>query len=281
MLNIQWYPGHMNKTRKILIENLRLVDIVVELLDARAPESSKNPKIDEIVGKKIKITVLNKFDLADENILNIWNSKFDDIEKGIPINSVNGSGIDSLLKRVNDLMSDKFERDKSKGKIGKTSKLMIVGIPNVGKSSLINRLSGRATAKTGNKPGVTKIKQWIRIKEDVQLLDTPGILWPKFEDEEIGLNLAFTGAIKDEIIDLEELALKLIERLKKLYFENLKNRYKIEVNESTSIMEIYESIAIKRGYFLSKKQIDYFRTAKAILDDFRNGKLGKITLERY
>ncbi|WP_026893869.1 ribosome biogenesis GTPase YlqF [Clostridiisalibacter paucivorans] len=278
-MNINWFPGHMKKTRELLKSNLKLIDVVIELLDARIPMSSKNPEIDSILGDTPRVVVLNKSDLSNNRANNMWmqyfNSKGEDV---ILANSIKNKGIKEIIDLTNKKAFDKLERLKKRGVKNRAVRVMIVGIPNVGKSTLINGLAGKKSAKTGNRPGVTKGKQWIRLKGNIEMLDTPGILWPKFEDKKVALNLAFTGAIKDEILDIETLGLKLIERLLALSPESLINRYNIDVEEKTPL-EIYDEIAIKRGCILKGNNIDYTRVSHIILDEFRRGKMGAITLE--
>ncbi|WP_425449596.1 ribosome biogenesis GTPase YlqF [Dethiothermospora halolimnae] len=278
-MNINWYPGHMKKTKEALQKNLKLVDVVIELLDARIPMSSRNPEIDNIVGDKNRIIILNKRDLSDENLNNIWVEYFD--KKGIKtilIDATNKKDIKKLINTIKESMKEKIEKLKSKGIKNRPIRAMIVGIPNVGKSTLINSLAGRKSAKTGNRPGVTKGNQWIKLKGNLELLDTPGILWPKFEDQKTGLNLAFTGAIKDEIMDIETLALRLVERLIKNASKDLENRYNIEVGEAEPL-GVLEEIAVKRGAIMKGKEVDYTRVAHILLDEFRRGIIGRITIE--
>ncbi|WP_084111871.1 ribosome biogenesis GTPase YlqF [Paramaledivibacter caminithermalis] len=276
---INWYPGHMKKTKELIKDNLKLVDVVIELLDARIPISSKNPDIDNIIGNKPKIIILNKSDLSDSKVLNNWIEYYKKRGiKSIPINSITGEGMNNLIDAVKSAAKEKIDNMKSKGRKVRPIRVMIVGIPNVGKSSLINKLAGKKTAKTGNKPGVTKGKQWIRIRKDLELFDTPGILWPKIEDENVGLNLAFTGAIKDEILDIDEICVKLLEKLSIRYPENLKNRYKLDKLEEDPVINM-EYIGKKRGCIKAGGIIDYSKVSKIVLDEFRKGILGRITLE--
>lgn len=280
-MDIQWFPGHMAKTRRILSENLKLVDVVIELLDARIPSSSKNPEIDEIVKNKPRIVVLNKSDLADEAVSRVWNKWYN--SKGyanIFIDSIKGKGIDRLKSSLKELMKEKLERDKQKGRLFRPIRTMVVGIPNVGKSSFINKIAGKASAVTGDKPGVTRGKQWIRLNPEIELLDTPGILWPKFDDPQVGFHLAFTGAIKDDIIDRIEVAAALMEKLSVLYPVSLKDRFKLEtLGEKTGLMMLQEA-GKNRGCIVSGGEIDYNRIAAIVLDEFRGGKIGRITLEK-
>ena len=276
MEHINWYPGHMKKTRELIQENLKLVDAVLEVIDARIPRSSRNPIIDELVKGKKRILVFNKSDLADNEATKAWAEEFQ--RQGflsLTTNCMSGEGTVRLLKRLENL-----QEEKNRGQAReKPYRLMIVGVPNVGKSSLINRLTGRKSTQTGDRPGVTKGKQWLSLPGNMQLLDTPGILWPKFEDPEVGLNLAFCGSIKDEILDVASLALELISLLQREYPELLAQRYKLEELPQTPL-ETMEAAAQKRGCILPGKKIDYERIARVVLDEFRAGKIGKITLEK-
>lgn len=278
-MNINWYPGHMKKTKESIQSNMKLVDVVFELIDARIPYSSRNPIIDSIVGEKPRVIILNKSDLADSNANRIWQDYF--AQGNIPsvlMDALKGKGIDKLIHLSNEVTAKKRLAYEKRGVINRPIRAMIIGIPNVGKSTLINTLSGRRGAKTGNKPGVTKSNQWIKTKGNIELLDTPGILWPKFEDKSVGLNLAFTGAIKDEILDIETLALRFIESIIKIYPDVLINRYNIEFEDKTSL-EIMESIGQRRGCIVKGGEIDYTKTSNIIFDDFRKGNMGNITLE--
>lgn len=276
MEHINWYPGHMKKTRELIQENLKMVDIVIEVVDARIPVSSRNPIIDELIKSKDRIIVLNKSDLSDSRANEAWVEFFK--KQGhdvLPMNCMSGYGVPQFLKLLTSIQEKKNE-----GKVRKKPlRMMIVGVPNVGKSSLINRLTGKKSAKTGNKPGVTRGKQWLNLENDMQLLDTPGILWPKFEDPKAGLNLAFCGSIKDEILDVATLALELIGVLQSDYPDLLKERYKLEDLGETPL-ETMERIAEKRGFIQSGRRIDYERTGRTVLDEFRAGTIGKITLEK-
>lgn len=279
-MELQWYPGHMAKTRRLISENLKLIDVIVEMIDARIPFSGRNPDFDDLLGKKPRIVVMNKSDLADDARSAMWQEYYTKLGcKCIYVNSLTGKNTDKIITEAKNAIADKIEKDESRG-LNRSIKLMIVGIPNVGKSSLINRLSGKAGAKTGDRPGVTKGKQWIRLKSGVELLDTPGILWPKFENQEIGMKLAFIGSIKDEIIDVEELCMHLLDYLKLNYHDELCARYKLDkdVSEMESF-ELMEYIGKKRGFVISGGEIDTFRTANVVLDEFRGSKIGKITLE--
>ncbi|MDD2446109.1 MAG: ribosome biogenesis GTPase YlqF [Tissierellia bacterium] len=278
-MNINWYPGHMKKTREAIQKNLPLVDVVFELLDARIPYSSQNPVIDSIVKDKPRIIILNKSDLANDKSNSLWQNHYRDSDvPSILFNSLSGKGVENILKLASEVLKDKRKSYEDRGVINRPIRAMILGIPNVGKSTLINTLSGRKGTRTGNKPGITKVNQWIKIKGSLELLDTPGILWPKFEEEVVGLNLAFTGAIKDEILDTETLALKLIEVLMNIAPESLMKRYNIELQNATPL-EIMESIANRRGCILKRGEFDYTKTSNIVLDEFRKGVIANITLE--
>ncbi|NLI88961.1 MAG: ribosome biogenesis GTPase YlqF [Epulopiscium sp.] len=280
-MNIQWYPGHMTKTKKIIIENLKIIDIVIELVDARAPLSSKNPDIDVFAPNKPKIILLNKADLADKNITRQWKAWYENQGAHVvEVNSIDGAGVNKVIQVSRDIMKDKIEADRKRGRINRPIRAMIVGIPNVGKSTFINKLSGKASAKTGDRPGVTKGKQWIKIRKGFELLDTPGILWPKFEDKNVALDLAFIGSIKDDILDVVTLSYKLIERLETIEPDALTNRYKIQIEDQDSPDIIFDKIARKRGFIIAGGEVDQLRTAQILLDEFRAGKLGNITIER-
>ena len=290
-MNINWYPGHMAKTRKQIAEDLKIIDIVIELLDARIPVSSQNPDIAQIIKGKKKIIVLNKCDLADEKESKKWISYFE--SKNIPavlVDSNTGRGIDNVIRKIEKIMDEEKEIQAKKGRVGRKIRAMILGIPNVGKSSFINRISKKTTAEVGNKPGVTKQKQWIRINEKVELLDTPGVLWPKFESEEVAMHLAFTGTIKEDVLEKTEVAYSLVKFLLENARENLCNRYGLKSEyieeilnrdnpENFNIYEIMLEIGKKRGCMISGGIVDEEKTAKIILDEFKNGKLGRITLE--
>ncbi len=279
--NINWFPGHMVKAKREIKENLKLVDVVIEIVDARIPRSSRNPDFEELVGTKPRIIALNKFDLADPTINKEWIKYYNGngIE-AVLINSITGAGIKELLARASNLVKDKLEKSNERGRIGRSVRVAVIGIPNAGKSSFINKVANRNTAAVGNKPGVTRTRQWIRTNSGVELMDTPGILWPKFENEEIGLNLAFTGAIKYEILDNAELALKLIGKLRVNYLKELCERYKLSDIEGKTDLEVMEEIGNKRGCKISGGEIDYTKTANIIMDEFRKNVIGKISLER-
>ena len=291
-MNINWFPGHMAKTRKQITEDLKLVDVVIEILDARIPLSSQNPEIKQITQNKKKVIVLNKCDLSDENDNKKWMEYFiKQGNKAVLVDANTGKGINEVIKQTQLIMQDELKRLSEKGRIGKKIRVMIVGIPNVGKSSFINKIAKKSSAEVGNKPGVTKQKQWIRINDEIELMDTPGVLWPKFETEEIALNLAFTGTIKDEILQITEIAYSLTKFLLKNYRNNLLERYSLDENiinsileqdqeENQNIYEIMQLIGKRRGAIVSGGNIDDEKTAKIILEDFRSGKLGRITLEK-
>ncbi|MBQ2898099.1 MAG: ribosome biogenesis GTPase YlqF [Clostridia bacterium] len=278
-MNIQWFPGHMTKTRKQITEDLKLVDIVYELVDARLPLSSRNPEIDKILNQKPRIVILNKSDLADSKANALWIDYFKSQGiKAVLVSCPKNIGFDVLEKETKLTLNDKLEARKAKGITGGGIKVMIVGIPNVGKSTLINKLSGRASTKTGDRPGVTKSKQWISAQNGFQLLDTPGILWPKFEDENVGLKLAFSGAIRDEIMDVEELAVHLISFLSNKYQSALQDRYGL-VDFYKHPYEVLGDLGRKRGCVISGGEVDTVRASNILLDEFRASKLGNITLE--
>ena len=275
--NINWYPGHMKKTRELIQDNLKAVDLVIEIVDSRIPVSSRNPIIDEIVSGKPRIIVLGKSDLADEGETAKWAdelSKSEGVRRVMALNLQSGENIKKLLKA---LEAEQKKRNEERS-VKRPLRIMIVGVPNVGKSSLINRLTGKRSAQTGDKPGVTKGKQWLTLSNGMQLLDTPGILWPKFEDPQVGLDLAFCGSIKDDIIGVQDLGYELIKVLGVDYPQMLQERYKLdEISEDA--LENMDNIARKRGFILKGDRIDYERTARAVLDEFRGGKIGRITLE--
>ena len=279
---LQWFPCHMAKTRRMIQDNLKLVDVVIELVDARLPLSSRNPDVDKIIGSKPRIVVLNKADIADNSLTMKWLNYFKDKNiEAISANSQTGKGLKKELDNAIEIvLADKFKRDETKGIQRHAVKMMVIGIPNVGKSSFINRLSGRAAAKTGDRPGITQTKQWIRIAGKYELLDTPGILWPKFENEDDAKKIAFTGGIKDEILDVEDLAYELLGYLKQSYMDSLLKTYNLNDSDSElNKYELLESIGRKRGCVISGGEVDTFRTANIIISDFRSAKLGRITLE--
>lgn len=277
-MDIQWYPGHMTKAKRQMQEDIKLVDLVIELLDARIPASSKNPDIDVLAQNKARIVILNKADLADENANRKWQSYFE--KKGIAViiaDARNAGSFKTLSVRVNEACREKIERDRRRGIKNRPIRTMVAGIPNVGKSTFINSYAKKAVAKTGNKPGVTKGKQWIRLGKDLELLDTPGILWPKFEDEKVGVNLSLTGSISDNILNLEELSLKLIAYLRENYAGILNARYGA-AEEGTDAQLLF-AIGERRGCVGKGGEISYEKAANILIDEFRSGKLGRISLE--
>lgn len=279
-MNIQWYPGHMTKAKRMMQENLKLVDVVIELVDARIPFSSKNPEMNDLVKNKLRIVAINKVDLADTKVIEEWKRWYKSKGYGVvTINSINGRGISALLDATRNMCKEIIERDRARGRIFRPIRAMVVGIPNVGKSTFINKLVGKSSAKTGNKPGVTKGKQWIKLKKDVELLDTPGVLWPKFENEYVARNIAYIGSIKDEILDTYTLSTKLAEFLNERYDGILETRYKLEDIGDLEGDGILEAIAARRAFKMSGNVLDVERAAVLLLDEFRSGKLGKLTLE--
>ena len=278
-MNIQWYPGHMTKTRRQIEADLKQVDAVCEIVDARIPVSSRNPDIDSICGSKPRVIVLNRIDLADPNATKKWTAYYK--SKGYTVvctDCKSRKGIADFNPAVRMACKEKIERDQARG-MNRPVRLMIVGIPNVGKSTLINQVSGRKGAKAENRPGVTRGKQWVTVDAGLQLMDTPGILWPKFEDPEVGMMLAYTGAVKEGIIDIEELACRLMELLHKFYPQTLLERYKVEAPEGTPGWELLEMAGRARGFLMARAEVNTERMAKVLLDEFRSGKLGKFTLE--
>ncbi len=283
-MTVQWFPGHMAKTRKLIQENLKLIDVVVEIVDARIPISSQNPLLDDLIKGKDRILVLNKADLADDRVSQAWIDYFESQEatRAIKINSLqDGKNIRKIIEEKVELLTrEKRERRQRKGIRSFTSRVMIAGIPNVGKSTFINALIGRQSAKTGNKPGVTKGKQWVKLGKDMEIMDTPGILWPKFEDPLAGEKLALTGAIKDEVFHFEPASLSLVEFLKKHYPELLQERYKLTSEEvAQDAPALIELIGKKRGAIVKGGQVDFEKTAIIIINDFRKGSMGRISLE--
>ncbi|MGN0383334.1 MAG: ribosome biogenesis GTPase YlqF [Eubacterium sp.] len=277
--SINWYPGHMMKARRMMQEDIKLIDLVIELIDARLPLSSRNPDIDELGKNKSRLILLNKSDLADERQNELWTKWFSN--KGffvIKINSKSGAGIKQINNMVLEACKEKIERDKRRGIIKRPVRAMVVGIPNVGKSTFINSYAKKACTKTGNKPGVTKGKQWIKLNKNLELLDTPGILWPKFDDQSVGIRLAIAGSINDEILNISELAMELIKYLKKEYPQNITKRY--DISSDLSELDILSEIAKKCGCIKKGNRLDYDKAASILIDDFRSGKLGRITLEK-
>ena len=277
-MNVQWYPGHMTKAKRQMQEDLKLIDLIIELVDARVPLSSRNPDIDQLGQNKSRLILLNKADLADERQNETWKEYFQ--SKGfhvVKVDSRNGAGMKTIQNVIQEACKEKIERDRRRGIKNRPIRAMVAGIPNVGKSTFINTFAGKACAKTGNRPGVTKGKQWIRLNKNVELLDTPGILWPKFEDQEVGIRLVFVGSIKDDILNMEELALKLIDYLKERYTGLLEKRYGI--SEEGNAVEILGEIAKARGCLKKGEELDYTKASGLLFDDFRSGKIGRITLE--
>ena len=277
-MNYQWYPGHMTKARRMMQEDIKLIDLIIELVDARIPLSSRNPDIDDLGNNKARLILLNKSDLADDRYNEEWKDYFQ--SRGflvLKVNSQRGTGLKAVNGAVLEACREKIERDRRRGIKNRPVRAMVVGIPNVGKSTFINSFAGRACTKTGNKPGVTKGKQWIRLNKSVELLDTPGILWPKFEDQSVGLKLAMIGSIKDEILNMDELSLELLAAIRAHYPGLIGERF--EIDEDGTNVELLERIGQKRQCLLKGGQIDYTKTAKLVLDEFRSGKIGRITLE--
>ena len=278
--NIQWYPGHMTKTRRRMESDLKMVDAVVEIIDARIPVSSRNPEIDSITAGKPRVVLLNKADYADAAQTERWCAYFR--KKGIAAIACDcrsGKGLNKFGAVVRELLSEQIEKWTAKGMKGRYIKLMVVGVPNVGKSSFINRMAGTAKAKAADRPGVTRGNQWFTIDGNIELLDTPGVLWPKFEDPQVGLRLAFTGAVKDTILDVEELCAELVSMLSKASPKTLCERYKLTDIEDRTAAEIIEMIAKKRGMLISGGEPDIERACNTVLDEYRGGKLGRLTLE--
>ncbi|MDE7098144.1 MAG: ribosome biogenesis GTPase YlqF [Ruminococcus sp.] len=281
MKPIQWFPGHMAKTKRAISANLKLVDAVVEIIDARTPLSSRNPDIDSLTSSKPKIILMNKCDLADSNATSFWINYFK--KKNITALSVDcksGKNLNKLIPVIKStVLKDLIDKRQRNGTAGTPIRLMILGIPNVGKSSLINRLAGGKRAKVEDRPGVTRVKQWVKLKDNTEMLDMPGVLWHKFDNQAVAIRLAFTGAIKDDVVDIETLAMKLLSFLAENYPESLKARYKIEFDENISGIDLLEKVGRKRGMIISGGEVNTERTAITVLDEFRSGKLGQITLE--
>lgn len=283
-MQFQWYPGHMTKAKRQMQEDIKLIDLVIELVDARIPLSSRNPDIDELGKNKSRLILMNKSDLADDAASKEWAAFFKD--KGyfvVELDARSKAGMKQVTAVVMEACKEKIERDRKRGIKNRPVRAMVVGIPNVGKSTFINSYAGKACAKTGNKPGVTKGKQWIRLNKNVELLDTPGILWPKFEDQMVGLRLALIGAIKDEILNIDELSLELIKLLKEYYPGTLAARYSTQesqIDEAVEPVEVLKQIAENRKCISRGNELDYSKAATLLIDEFRSGKLGKITIER-
>lgn len=280
-VGINWFPGHMAKTRRLIKASLPMVDLVAEILDARVPKSSRNPELLNLIGTKPRIVLLNKSDLADDNVTKLWVEHY--AAKGvsaIPVNCSSGKGVNRFAPLVRRELGEVIAANKAKGMVGKPLSVMVVGIPNTGKSTFINRMAGKVKAKAADKPGVTRQNQWFDIGDGIRLLDTPGMLWPKFEDPEAGKKLAFIGSVKDEILDVEWLALHLLTALKTAYPERIAERYGVEDPQQSTEHDLLEAVARRRGMLLSGGETDTLRAAVTLLDEFRGGKLGKITLER-
>ena len=279
--SIQWFPGHMAKTRRLIGESLSLVDLVIELTDARIPQSSRNPELDKWLLDKPRIIILNKSDCADENITKQWVEYYK--KKGIRAvmaDCKSGKGVAGIIPAVKAELAKLLERRTAKGIAGKPIRVMVVGIPNVGKSSLINKLAGSKRAKVEDRPGVTRGRQWVKISNELELLDMPGVLWPKFEDQTVGEHLAFTGAVKDDVIDIELLAMRLLQLLNRDYPQLLQERYKVDAEEDTEAYELLTMVGRKRGMLISGGEVNTERAAITVLDEYRSGKLGKISLEK-
>lgn len=281
MKPIQWFPGHMAKTKRAISANLKLVDAVVEIIDARTPLSSRNPDIDSITSSKPKIVLMNKCDLADSNATSLWINYFKKKNiTALAVDCKSGKNINKLIPVIKStVLKDLMDKRQRNGTAGTPVRLMILGIPNVGKSSLINRLAGGKRAKVEDRPGVTRVKQWVKLKDNTEMLDMPGVLWHKFDNQSVAIRLAFTGAIKDDVVDIETLAMKLLSFLAENYPESLKSRYKIEFDENISGLDLLEKVGRKRGMIISGGEVNTERTAITVLDEFRSGKLGQITLE--
>lgn len=280
-MNIQWYPGHMTKTRRQMEEDVKFVDIVAELLDARIPISSRNPDIDSLVGDRPRMIIFNRADQADPTVTARWLAWFKDRRYAVlETDSKSGRGVNQFAVVIKAALKDKIAAWQAKGQVGRPVRVMVVGVPNVGKSTFINKVAKKKSAKAGDRPGVTRGKQWVNVDNGLELLDTPGILWPKFDDETIGMHLAFTGAVKDEVMDSEELACALMTLLRDRYPEALAERYKMVVTPEAEGWELLKQGARKRGMLISGGEVDTERMAKVLLDEFRGGKLGRFTLER-
>lgn len=279
-MNIQWYPGHMTKTRRMMEESLKLVDGVCEILDARIPASSRNPDLDEIVGGKPRLVVLNRIDQADPAMVRRWAAWFK--SQGMAVletDCKSRKGVGGFVPAIRAMLSEKLQRYQEKGQVGRPLKIMVAGIPNVGKSTFINQIAGRKSAKAENRPGVTRGKQWITVDQGLLLLDTPGILWPKFEDREVGMRLAYTGAVKDDIMDLETLSSGLLALLWRQYPEAVASRYKIEAEPDAQGYALLEAVGRKRGFLISGGEVDTESAARMVLEEYRSGKLGRFTLD--
>ncbi len=279
-INIQWFPGHMAKTRRLISDNLKYVDAVIEVCDARIPRASRNPEISRLVGSKPRVIVLNKCDAADEAATRLWLESYKaEGVTAVATDCKSGKNVNRVLSSVMGILADDISKWREKGMVGRPVRAMIAGVPNVGKSALINRLCGSKRAKVEDRPGVTRGKQWIKLESDFELLDTPGVLAPKFDDRDVALSLAFTGAIKDDILDIETLAMIFCERLAEIAPQALTGRYGIEISDGMTGLQILEAIGRRRGFLVSGGEINYERTAAVLLDEYRSQKLGRITLE--
>lgn len=279
-MNVQWYPGHMTKTRRMIAANLKLVDLVVEIIDARIPISSRNPDLDELLGGKPRLIILNRADQADPAMNKTWSNYLrSDGASVLQTDCKTGAGVKRFSPVVKSILKEQTAKWAEKGQVGRPVRAMVVGVPNVGKSTFINKVAGRKSAKAQNRPGVTRGKQWITVDNGLELLDTPGILWPKFEDPEVGMRLAYTGAVKEDVIDTETLACHFMELLAKFYPQTLLERYKLEAPESADGYDLLQLAGRKRGYLVSGGEVNTERMAKALMDDYRSGKLGRLTLE--
>lgn len=280
-MNIQWYPGHMTKAKRMMEENIKLVDVIIELIDARVPSSSRNPELMKLASHMPRIVVMNKIDLADDSLSSAWSNRLK--SEGalvVMVNARDGKGMNLILQAAKEACKEKIERNRARGLINKPIRGMVVGIPNVGKSTFINKIAGRSSAKTGNKPGVTKGKQWIKLNKEFELLDTPGLLWPKFEDQQVGINLALIGSIKEDILDTRELAFESLSFLKTYYPNELYKKYPIEQLETKEAPVLLEEITLMRNLLKTGGEPDIERMAVLLLEEFRNGKFGKMTLDR-
>ena len=280
-MNIQWFPGHMTKARRMIAGNIKMVDAVCEVIDARIPYSSRNPDLDELTGGKSRLIILNRIDQADPIATKLWYSRFKaDGAAVLETDCKSGKGVSGFSAAVRKLLAERLAYYASKGQTGRQLRVMVLGIPNVGKSSLINRIAKRRAAATSDRPGVTRGKQWISIDNGLELLDTPGVLWPRFEDQTVAENLAFTGAIRDEVMDIETLGANFMSRMKELYPEQIAQRYKIDVSTDAAGFELLAQAAKSRGFLISGGELDLSRMAAVLLDEFRGGKMGRVTLER-
>lgn len=280
-MDIQWFPGHMAKTRRMIADNIRLCDCVAEIVDARCPQSSRNPELPRLIGSKKSFIIINKCDIADPTETEKWQKRFSaEGLMSVCTSSTDGRGVNKITDMANKLLAEEIEKNRQRGLVNKSVRIMVCGIPNVGKSSFINKLNGKGAAKVGDRPGVTRGKQWITLKSGTELLDTPGILWPKFEDKEAALRLAFTGAIKDDVLDVEELAAELCAFLKENYPAALVSRYRAELTDKMTGFDVLKEICRRRGFIIKGGEADLLRGANVVLDEFRGAKLGRITLEK-